>query len=90
MTARVKCMMYMEFVYVPQSGLIIRNPSVIRLDRMFWSHLLGASEPQSLFLTPEILGICWNQIRILSGDTPEEDYVSMRELLLMDLPEECK
>lgn len=90
MTARVKCMMYPEFMYVPQSGLTIKNPGVIRLDRMFWSFLLAASEPQDLFLSPEIMGICWSQIRLLVGDSPDPNYFPMRDLLLMDLPENCK
>lgn len=90
MTARVKCMMYPQFVYVPQSGLIIKNQGVMRLDRLFWSHLVGATDPEPLFLTPQILGICWNQIGVLSGKAPEKDYTEMRDLLLAYLPDDCK
>lgn len=90
MTARVKCMMYPEFMYVPPSGLTIKNPGVIRLDRMFWSFLLAASDPQDLFLSPDIIGICWSQIRLLVGDTPDPDYIALQELMLLDLPEECR
>lgn len=86
MTARVRCMMYPQFVYVPQSGLTIKDHGVIRLDRTFWSHLLGASEPQNLFLTTDTLGICWNQIRMLSGEAPDTNYIELRELLLAYLP----
>lgn len=90
MTARVKCMMYPEFMYVPPSGLTIKNPGVIRLDRMFWSFLLAASDPQDLFLSPEIMGICWSQIRLLVGDAPDSNYFPMRDLMLMDLPADCQ
>jgi len=90
MTARVKCMMYPEFVFIPQSGLIIKNPGVIRLDRMFWSHLMCATDIENLFVSTEVLGIVWNQIRILSGETPSENYSELRDLLLSYLPEDCQ
>jgi hypothetical protein len=89
MTARIKCMMYPEFVYAPPSGLIIDTPGVIRLDRIFWSHLIAASEPQPLCITSEILGICWNQLKILTGKIASAKYIELRELLLSYLPSEC-
>lgn len=90
MTARIKCMMYPEFVYAPQSGMILSVPGVIRLDRTFWSHLIACTEPQNLFVSREILGICWTQIKLISGEQPPQDYTDLRDLLLEFLPEECK
>lgn len=90
MTARVKCMLYPEFMYVPQSGLIIKEHGVMRLDRTCWSHLLGASEPQPLFVSSAILGFCWEQIRVLAGNAPSQDYKESRELMLSCLPAECQ
>jgi hypothetical protein len=90
MTARIKCMMYPEFVYVPQSGLIITVPGVIRLDRTFWSHLAAATDAQNLFVSDSILGICDNQVRILRGLPPSQEYLDMRELIMMSLPDSCK
>lgn len=89
MTARVKCMMYPEFMYVPQSGLILKNPGVIRLDRMFWSFLMGACDPQDLFLSQDVLGMCKSQLCLLFGGTPDPDYLNLRDLMLVDLPKEC-
>jgi hypothetical protein len=89
MTARIKCMMYPEFVFAPQSGLIIDTHSVIRLDRIFWSHVFAASEPQPLFVTNEILGICWNQLKILTEEPASGEYMELRELMLSCLPAEC-
>lgn len=88
MTARIKCMMYPEFIYVPQSGLILKIPGIIRLDRLFWSHLFAASEPQPLFLSSEILGVCWNQLKILTGESASSEFLEMRDLMLSCLPDE--
>lgn len=88
MTARIKCMMYPEFIYVPQSGLILKVPGIIRLDRLFWSHLFAASEPQPLFVSNEISGICWNQLKILSGESAPSDFTDLRNLMLSCLPDE--
>jgi len=90
MTARIKCMMYPEFIYVPPSGLIIKDPGVIRLDRLFWSHLASATTAENLFVTDSIIGICSNQIQILRGLPPSKDYLDMRALMMMSLPENCK
>lgn len=90
MTARIKCMMYPEFVYAPQSGGILQVPGVIRLDRIFWSHLIACSEPQPLFVTSDILGTCWNQLRILFGETATKEFQELRELLLSCLPDHCR
>ena len=90
MTARIRGMMYPEFVFVPQSGGVIKHNGVIRLDRTFWSHMNGASQPQPLFLSNEILGVCWNQIRILSNEQPDDEYLELRDILLEYLPEDCK
>lgn len=88
MSARIKCMMYPEFVYVPQSGLILKVPGIIRLDRLFWSHLFAASEPQPLFIGTEILGVCWNQLKILTGETASSEFLEMRDLMLSCLPDD--
>lgn len=88
MTARIKCMMYPEFIYAPQSGLILDSHSIIRLDRLFWSHLFAASEPQHLFVSRDILGVCWNQLKILTGESASSDYMELRDLMLSCLPAE--
>lgn len=89
MTARIKCAMYPEFVYAPQSGLILVVPGVIRLDRIFWSHLIASTDPQPLFLSKGILGVCWNQLKVLSGEAPSKEYSDLRDTLLTCLPAEC-
>lgn len=88
MSSRIKCMMYPEFMYVPQSGLILKVPGIIRLDRLFWSHLFAASEPQPLFVSNIILGVCWNQLKILTGESATGDFLEMRDLMLSCLPDE--
>jgi len=88
MSARIKCMMYPEFIYVPPSGLILKVPGIIRLDRLFWSHLFAASEPQPLFISNEILGVCWNQLKILTGESASGEFLEMRDLMLSCLPDE--
>lgn len=90
MTARIKCMMYPEFVYVPANASTFQTPKVIRLDRIFWSHLIACTEPCATFFSKEIMGICWSQIKIIAGENPSQDYSDLRELLLAYLPAECR
>jgi hypothetical protein len=91
MTVRIKHMMYPEFVYAPRSGGIVNQDSVIRLDRVFWTQLTAVSDPQDLFVSRDVMGICWNQIAILGGNAPADaDFSELRELMLQDLPTEYK
>lgn len=90
MTARIKCMMYPEFVYCPKNSPTLDIPGVIRLDRFFWSYLIACSEPTPLYLSKEMMGVCWSQIKVLSGERPSQNYSDLRDLLLSELPDECK
>ena len=90
MTARIKCMMYPEFIFAPQSGMVLTIPGIVRLDGLFWSHLKVCTELQALSVTNEVLGLCWNQLRILAGEKPSAEYSELRELLLAFLPADCK
>ena len=90
MTARVRCMMYPEFVYAPESKPALESPGIIRLDRFFWSHLVACTEPCDIFLTKDILGVCWSQIQIMNGVSPSDEYIELRGILLSYLPDECK
>lgn len=90
MTARIKCMMYPEFVYVPAHTKTFNIPKVIRLDRMFWSHLIACTDACDTFLSKEMMGICWSQIKIIGGESPSQEYLDLRELLLSYLPDNCK
>lgn len=90
MTARIKCMMYPEFIYAPQKAPALEVPGVIRLDRAFWTHLIACSEPTDSYLSKEMMGICWTQIKIILGDQPSDEYSELRDLLLSELPTECK
>ena len=91
MAVRIKHMMYPEFVFAPRSGGIISQDSIIRLDRIFWTTLVGVSEPQDLFVSKEVLSICWSQMMILGGNAPlDTEYSDLRELMLEDLPGQYK
>lgn len=90
MTARIKCMMYPEFVYAPAYKDVFKEPGVIRLDRMFWGHMIGCSEPIDAFLSKEMMGICWSQISVIAGQASAEEYAELRGLLLEFLPDSCK
>jgi len=84
--ARIKRMMYPEFLYAPQSGLTIVRPSAIRLDRVFWSPMIACSCAENLFLADEVMGIVSNQLRILAGMKADPEFMEMRELMISDLP----
>lgn len=90
MTARVRCMMYPEFVYAPPIKPALDVGGVIRLDRFFWSHLVACTEPYDIFATQEILGVCWSQIQIMNGTKPSDEYIELRDILLSYLPKECR
>lgn len=89
MAARIKCMMYPEFLFVPTPGKHLDCDSVARLDRIFWTHLQCAASPTSLFMTDAMLGIAWDQLQVMTGVKPSENYLELRELLLSELPKEC-
>lgn len=90
MAARSKCMMYPEFVYVPKQEPAIDCDSVARLDRMFWSHLQCATRAHGQFLSQTMLGLAWDQMKVMAGEKPSEEYLELRELLLGELPKECQ
>ncbi len=90
MTARVKCLMYPEFVFVPRKGLTLKSDGVARFDRSFWSPLIFGIQPENLFVSNEVMGIAWNQIRLLIGQEAAKDYEELRDLMLACLPDEYK
>lgn len=90
MAARIKCMMYPEFLFAPKKEPAIDNDSIVRLDRMFWSHLQCATRAVPQYLSAEALSVAWNQIKVMAGEKPDEDYLELRTLLLGELPKECR
>ena len=66
MAARIKCLMYPNFLYVRQSGLTLPVPGVARLDRLFVNPMTNGVELTDVFVIPQILAICHEQIRICS------------------------
>lgn len=89
-TARIKALMYPNFLYMPQSGLILSIPGVARLDRLFVCHLIYGVELTDLFVLSGVLAICREQIRILLGEPASAEYTEAREILLSCLPDEPK
>lgn len=88
MAARIECLVYAQFVYLPRSGGIIRADSIVRLDRAFWTTLPPPSSLEQLFLSNERMGVLQNQLRILHGEPPADDYLEMAQLLQLDLKQE--
>jgi len=89
MAARIKCMMYPEFLFAPSAGNGIDCDSVVRLDRAFWTHLQCATNPLTLFMSDAMLAIAWDQMQVMASVKPSENYLELRELLLEELPKEC-
>ena len=83
-------MMYPEFIYAPINHPVFSTPKIIRLDRMFWGHLVACTEPCPTYLSKEMMAICWSQIKIIAGEQASDDYSTLRELFLADLPDACK
>jgi hypothetical protein len=86
--ARAECLVYPQFVFLPRSGGIIRQDSLLRLDRAFWTTLPQPTELCALSLSEIRLAILHGQILTLLGREPEADYLDMVELLRDELGEE--
>ena len=86
MSARVQCMVYPEFVWLPASGGVIKYDSVVRLDRAFWSTLPPPTVMEPLSLHQEMLAVIDNQLAVLRGLDPSADYKSAVSLLQEQLP----
>lgn len=88
MAARIECLIYPQFVYLPRSGGIIRSDSVARLDRAFWTTLAPPSAPEQLFLHDERLGVLQNQMLLLQGLPASAEYFEMASILQIELKPE--
>jgi hypothetical protein len=82
--------MYPEFVYLTKKEPALDCDSVVRLDRLFWTHLQCATRPQDAFASDALLEIAWNQMRLMAGEQPSDTYSDLREVLLDVLPNECR
>ncbi|AOY87826.1 hypothetical protein BKP64_06365 [Marinobacter salinus] len=90
MCARIRSLMYPEFFWVPKSGGVIKEDSVIRLDHLFIDPLQCGSAPENHFLSTEAQAFVMDQIQVILGETPSEEYLQVRELLVEDLPDAFK
>ncbi|MCC8471217.1 hypothetical protein [Xanthomonas phaseoli] len=86
--ARAECMVYPNLIFLPRSGGIIREDSVVRLDRAFWTTLSPPTEFYKLFLSGQRLGMVQSQIQVLQGLDPDPEYIEMVELLRGELAPE--
>lgn len=90
MAARIKCLMYPEFLYVTKREPTLDCDGIARLDRVFWTHLQCATRPHDAFASDSLLELAWDQLRIMAGDRPSGTYTELRELMLDILPTECR
>lgn len=90
-SARMKCLMYPEFLYLRQSGGTLRHPSISRLDRIFVRapHPGSGFELTDLFLIDEILALALEQLRFILGQPLSKEYMEMRDMMLAFLPQEA-
>lgn len=79
--ARAACLVYPQLVYLPKSGGYIKNESVVRLDRAFWTTLPPPYELYALALSTERLAIVQGQLLVLQDLDPGEKYVRLVTLL---------
>jgi hypothetical protein len=88
MAARIECLVYPQFLYLPRTGGIISNDSVVRLDRAFWTTLAPPSVPEQMFLSSARLGALQSQLHILQGLPADPDYLEMASILQLELKSE--
>ena len=85
--ARAECLMYPNLMLLPPSGGYLRQESVVRLDRAFWTTLPPPTEFYQLSLSVERMAILANQWLVMRGDAPDSNYIEMVELLREELAE---
>lgn len=85
--ARAECLIYPNLVFLPRSGGYIRNDSVVRLDRAFWTTLPPPTELYKHALSKERQAILFGQLLVLHGEEPGEVYREMVALLREELAE---
>lgn len=90
MCSRIRSLMYPEFFWAPKSGGVISEDSVIRLDHLFLDPLVYGVTPENHFLSAEAQGFVMDQVKLILGEDPSEEFVEVRELLLEDLPDVFK
>jgi len=86
--ARAECLVYPQLVFLPRSGGYIKNDSVVRLDRAFWTTLSPPSETYKLSLTPERMSILHGQLQVLRGLEPDQEYLDLVSLVRDELAPE--
>lgn len=82
LTAEVKSMLHDSFIYLPShTKRIITNPSVIRLDKMFWSNNINLNS-KDIQLSVPILNVIFFQIKSLYNLSTEK-YDDIKEMIEM-------
>lgn len=85
--ARAECLMYPNLMLLPTSGGYLRQESVVRLDRAFWTTLPPPTDFYQLSLSVERRAVLANQWKVMRGEVPDSDYIEMVELLREELAE---
>lgn len=86
--ARAECLVYPQLALLPRSGGIIKNDSLLRLDRAFWTTLPPPTELCALSLSKHRQAILHGQILTLQGRQADQDYIDLVELLRDELADE--
>ena len=86
--ARAECLVYPQLAFLPRSGGVIKNDSVLRLDRAFWTTLPPPSELCAMSLSKERQAILHGQMLTLHGQDPGKDYIDLVTLLRGELAAE--
>ena len=89
-TARIKCLMYPQFVYLGKHEKPELEGGVVRLDRLVTTHLGACLGSTGLAVSDQVLGLMRDQLAILTGAAPTAEYAELRELMLGELPEEAQ
>lgn len=89
-TARIKCLMYPQFVYLGKHEKPDLEGGVVRLDRLISTHLGACLGSTGLAVSDQVLGLIRDQVAILGGAAPTAEYTELRELMLGELPAEAQ
>lgn len=82
LTAKIQALFLPHFFYLMPTHKIIKNHSIVRLDKMFWTNNLNISS-NNINLNDEVLKILYYQFKLAYDleNHPNEDIKALEEIL---------
>lgn len=89
-TSRIRALHYPHLCYFTPFNPAEANSnpgSILRLDQVFPTYLGRGCDPHQLKVKDEVMDIVQDQLKIICGNLPTDDFIEIKELLEESLPE---